>query len=93
MSTNDSQVLLRWSIQTGCITIPKSANADRIQQNSAVLVNDNWQLDEVDMKQIASLNRDFRYGIGYQKGHYECANAPWDTKPGDQTQQIQKASL
>jgi len=68
------QILIRWSLQRGHICIPKSTNPDRIKQNSEVL---DWSIPDPEMEQLAELNCEFRYGIGYTPGHYDCPNAPW----------------
>ena len=70
-----AQILIQWSLQSGFVCIPKSANPTRIRQNFQV--NDDCSLKEQDMNQIASLDRNFRYCIGYLPGHYDCPNAPW----------------
>ena len=73
-----AQVLIKWSLQCGFVVIPKSANPDRIRDNFLPAVDDeSWVLDKQDMDQIAELDRNFRYSIGYLPGHYDCENAPW----------------
>ena len=37
---------------------------------------DAWDSDE-DMEQLAALDCDFRYSIGYRPGLFDCPNAPW----------------
>jgi alcohol dehydrogenase (NADP+) len=69
-----AQVLLRWSLQCGFVCIPKSANEVRIRENFQM---DDCQLDEPDMNELALLDPDFRYNIGYGPGHFDCPNAPW----------------
>lgn len=68
------QILIRWSVQKGFICIPKSTNPARIEQNAAVY---DWEIPEADMAALAAINCEFRYGIGYCKGHFDCPNAPW----------------
>jgi len=68
------QILIRWSVQTGHVCIPKSSRAERIKQNADVL---DWVIPDEDMEQLASLNCGFRYGIGYCESHFDCPNAPW----------------
>ncbi|KAK3083220.1 hypothetical protein FSP39_017137 [Pinctada imbricata] len=41
-----AQVMIRWSVQMGFITIPKSVNLDRIIENADVF---DWSIDEEDM--------------------------------------------
>ena len=54
--------------------IPKSARPERIADNFAVW---DWELDRTDMEALDRLDADFRYGIGFMPGHYNCSNAPW----------------
>ena len=51
------QVLIRWALQCGVISIPKSSNPERLAQNFATL---DWQLGEQAMEQLAGLESDFR---------------------------------
>lgn len=51
------QIIFRWAIQHGIVVIPKSANADRIQQNISVF---DFELNNSDMMRIDGLNEDFR---------------------------------
>ena len=50
-----AQVILRWDIQSGMITIPKSTHKSRIVENFGVW---DFALDEADMAAIAGLNRE-----------------------------------
>lgn len=50
-----AQVLLRWDMQRGVITIPKSVNQGRIQQNFNVL---DFEISAADMQLIDGLNRE-----------------------------------
>ena len=36
-----------------------------------------WALTAAEMEALSALNENFRYGIGYTSGHYDCENAPW----------------
>ncbi len=52
-----AQIMIRWCLEKGFITIPKSTHVDRIQENIDVL---GFELDKEDMDQIAKLDRDLR---------------------------------
>ncbi len=52
------QVLIRWALQRGVISIPKSSNPDRLAQNFGTL---DWDLPNTAMEQLAGLESDFRY--------------------------------
>lgn len=54
-----AQVILRWDLQNGVITIPKSTKEHRIAENSTVF---NFELTADDMKRIDSLNQNHRVG-------------------------------
>lgn len=54
-----AQVMLRWEIQLGLITIPKSINEDRIKQNCAVF---DFTLSEAHMATLNGMNQNERYG-------------------------------
>ncbi|MDQ0088672.1 diketogulonate reductase-like aldo/keto reductase [Paenibacillus anaericanus] len=56
---NVAQVILRWDLQVGVVTIPKSVNEGRIVQNANVF---DFQLDIEDLAAIEALNQDLRYG-------------------------------
>jgi len=51
-----SQILIRWSIQIGCVPIPKSTNPSRIAENIDVY---DFELNDADMSSINALNEDF----------------------------------
>lgn len=54
-----AQVLLRWDIQSGIVTIPKSIKKERIVQNADIY---DFELSAEEMKQIDDLNEDRRFG-------------------------------
>ncbi len=54
-----AQVILRWDIQGGVVTIPKSVHADRIAETAAVF---DFALTEAEMAAIAALDRGRRHG-------------------------------
>lgn len=57
-------MLIRWSVQRGLVSIPKSSNPGRIAENGDVLT---WALSDEQVAMINSLNSDFRYFISYLK--------------------------
>jgi diketogulonate reductase-like aldo/keto reductase len=54
-----AQVVLRWHLQRGIITIPKSVNPDRIGENAGIF---DFSLSDDDMQSIGKLDRDQRTG-------------------------------
>jgi diketogulonate reductase-like aldo/keto reductase len=52
-----AQIILRWNIQLGVSTIPKSGNPKRIEENFNIF---DFQLSEEDMKALSNLNENFR---------------------------------
>ncbi|WP_142828461.1 aldo/keto reductase [Planococcus soli] len=54
-----AQVILRWDLQNGVVTIPKSTKEVRIIQNSQVF---DFQLTDEDMERISQLNENRRVG-------------------------------
>jgi methylglyoxal/glyoxal reductase len=54
-----AQVILRWDLQNGVITIPKSTKEHRIAANSAIF---DFELSGDEMEQISSLNQNLRVG-------------------------------
>ena len=54
-----AQVVLRWDIQNGVVTIPKSVHRDRIKENSEIF---DFELTEAEMKMIDDLDKDKRTG-------------------------------
>lgn len=55
---SSAQVLIRWSIQHGCIPIPKSVHKDRIEENLNVF---NFELSKEDMIALDGLNENLRF--------------------------------
>jgi len=51
---DNAQVLIRWSLQKGWVTLPKSSDPKRIISNAAVY---GFELDEKDMEDLDSLDR------------------------------------
>ncbi|NBD25200.1 aldo/keto reductase [Paenibacillus glycinis] len=54
-----AQVILRWDLQHGVVTIPKSTKAHRIAENAAIY---DFELTAEDMAAIDALNEDRRIG-------------------------------
>lgn len=54
-----AQVVLRWDVQGGVVTIPKSVHADRIRENAGVF---DFELSAREMAAIAALDRNQRHG-------------------------------
>ncbi|WHY55533.1 aldo/keto reductase [Peribacillus simplex] len=54
-----AQVILRWDIQNGIVTIPKSTKEHRIVENSSIF---DFELTEEEMNQIDGLNQNHRVG-------------------------------
>ncbi len=52
-----AQIILRWNLQLGVSTIPKSSNEKRLKENFDVF---DFSLDDDDMKQLCSMNENFR---------------------------------
>jgi diketogulonate reductase-like aldo/keto reductase len=54
-----AQVLVRWDLQLGVVTIPKSIHRERILENSRVF---DFQLEQADVQKIMALDTDTRIG-------------------------------
>lgn len=54
-----AQIVLRWNIQNGIVTIPKSTNPERILENSQIF---DFVLGDEDMQAIDALDRQHRVG-------------------------------
>ncbi|KEP70642.1 oxidoreductase [Thioclava dalianensis] len=48
-----AQVILRWQVQLGCITIPKSSNHDRMRENITIF---DFELSDAEMARIKDLD-------------------------------------
>lgn len=57
---SSAQIVLRWNIEQGIITIPKSSNAKRQAENYNIF---DFQLTPDEVKVISALNKDYRTGI------------------------------
>lgn len=54
-----SQIVLRWQIQTGWLSVVKASSYERMAENRAVF---DFELTNEDIEKINNLNRDFRTG-------------------------------
>lgn len=54
-----AQIVIRWHLQQGLVTIPKSVNPARIRENADVF---DFELAPEDMNRIDALNEDRRFG-------------------------------
>ena len=54
-----AQVVLRWDLQLGVVTIPKSVRPERIAENASIF---DFELDDADMSVIAALDSNRRNG-------------------------------
>ena len=63
-----AQVTIRWQLQNGIITIPKSVTPHRIKENFDVF---NFELSVEEMQQIDALNRDERVGKDPDNFHFD----------------------
>ena len=55
----NAQVLLRWDLQLGVVTIPKSVHRERIEENSKLF---DFELDDDDIKRLNGLDEEKRIG-------------------------------
>ncbi|MBN1074276.1 aldo/keto reductase [Clostridium botulinum] len=65
-----SQIVLRWDVQMGVVTIPKSITPFRIKENTEIF---DFELTEEDMRKITKLDENIRCGSHpesiYSQGH------------------------
>ena len=54
-----SQILVRWDLQQGVVTIPKSVKLSRIQSNADIF---DFELDAEDMTMLNALDKEYRFG-------------------------------
>ncbi|MFD1032391.1 aldo/keto reductase [Metaplanococcus flavidus] len=54
-----AQIILRWDLQNGVVTIPKSTNEQRIVENASIF---DFELSIEDMDRISALNQNKRVG-------------------------------
>lgn len=53
----NAQIMLRWTIDYGTVTLPKSTHKERIEENIDIL---DFKLTDEDMAELAKLDSDFR---------------------------------
>jgi diketogulonate reductase-like aldo/keto reductase len=63
-----AQVLIRWSLQQGYVTIPKSSKEDRIKANIDVF---DFELSQEDMDRLATLEENLITG-------WDPTTSPWN---------------
>ncbi|WP_173225188.1 aldo/keto reductase [Kroppenstedtia pulmonis] len=61
-----AQVILRWDLQHGVVTIPKSVRPERIEQNADIF---DFELSQEEMEKIDALNQNHR--IGPDPDHFD----------------------
>ena len=54
-----AQIILRWNLQKGVVTIPKSSKKERIIENASIF---DFSISEADMKTIDALDKNQRFG-------------------------------
>lgn len=54
-----AQVVLRWEVQSGIVTIPKSVHRERIVENAAIF---DFTLTDAEMRQVNALDKNTRIG-------------------------------
>lgn len=57
----NAQIILRWDLQNGVITIPKSVTPSRIRENADIF---DFELTAAELAEISSLNENKRLGTG-----------------------------
>ena len=62
-----AQVVLRWDLQSGVVTIPKSKRPERMRENAAVF---DFELSPAEMRAIAALDRAERVGADPMNFHF-----------------------
>lgn len=63
-----SQIVLRWDLQMGVVTIPKSINPSRIKENADIF---DFEISKEDMDKIQQLDKGLRVGSDPNKV-YPC---------------------
>lgn len=52
-----AQVMIRWEIENGFVTLPKTVHKDRLKENMEIF---DFKLDKDDMKKLAKLEKNYR---------------------------------
>ncbi|MBU3134046.1 aldo/keto reductase [Clostridium gasigenes] len=65
-----SQIVLRWDLQMGVVTIPKSTTPSRIKENTEIF---DFELSKEDVNKIKQLDKSLRVGSDPNEV-YECAD-------------------
>jgi diketogulonate reductase-like aldo/keto reductase len=63
-----AQIILRWDLQHGVVTIPKSVNAHRIQENAEIF---DFALSQEEMEKIDAMNENHRFGQHPDHFHFD----------------------
>ena len=58
-SRTPAQIILRWNVQSGVVTIPKSTNPQRLEENGRVF---DFTLKADEMRSLSALDRSERIG-------------------------------
>lgn len=67
-----SQIVLRWDLQMGVVTIPKSVTPSRIKENADIF---DFEISKEDMDRIQQLDKGLRGGSNPNKV-FSCSNIP-----------------
>ncbi|NFA59750.1 aldo/keto reductase [Clostridium sporogenes] len=67
-----SQIVLRWDLQMGVVTIPKSVTPSRIKENADIF---DFEISKEDMDRIQQLDKGLRAGSNPNKV-FPCSNIP-----------------
>ena len=88
LGRTEAEVAIRWSLQVGITTIPKSVNAGRIASN-ADCVDGGWGLSEADMKSLS----DEKVNVGFKASNaVNAMDLPWAQVSGEKAPPARLAS-
>lgn len=68
---SEAQICIRWSVQSGIVTIPKSSKPTRIAENADIF---DWSLSQSEMKTLESVDCGFR-----ASNSVRSMDIPWTT--------------